>query len=137
MIPTLAGDAGNEGVGLVVWHGGHGEHFAGIDVHDDGGAPADTADDVFDEELFACVERELDLRSDAGLGVVRHADGAAFLIFDDGFAALGSGEILVHAGLDAGDSLVVSNVVVDIAGGAFGHVAFFPLLEVSDDVAGE
>ena len=64
-------------------------------------------------------------------------DGAAFLVLDDGLAPLRSAQHVVHAGLDAGDALVIADVVVEIAGGALGDVALFPLLEVAEHVAGE
>ena len=131
------GDAGNEIVGIVVGHGGHGEHLAGVDIHDDAGGAAGETQRVFQQILDAGIDGELEFGAGAGFGVVGHPDGAAFFVFDDGLAAFRSAQRGVHAGFDAGDALVVADVVIEVAGGAIGDVALFPLFEIADDMAGQ
>ena len=89
------------------------------------------------QKLGARVDGEADLGSDAGLGVVGHADGAALFVLHDGFLAFRSAQDLVHGRLHAGDALLVADVVVELAGGALRDVALFPLFQIAEHVAGE
>ena len=95
------------------------------------------AQGVFEQQLFACVDGEADGGAGAGLGVVRHADGAAFFVADDGLDAFGPAEQIVHGGFDAGDAFFAADVVGEPAFVVFLDVAFFPLLEVAEHMAGE
>ena len=122
---VLRRDARDEVVGVVVRHGGHGEHLAGVDVHDHAGGAAGVAQGVFQQILDAGVDGELDLGADAGFGVIRHADGAAFFVLDDGFASFRTAQDVVHGGLHAGDALFIADVVVEDAGVALSGMSPF------------
>ena len=87
--------------------------------------------------MDTCIDGELHLGPGAGPGVVGHADGASFLVFDDGLASLGAAQDGIHAGFHAGDAFFIADVVVETAGIGLGHVAFFPLFEIAQHMAGE
>jgi hypothetical protein len=136
-VQILLRNGGEEVVRIHVRDGGHGEDLSGVHIHDDARGAAGVAQGVFEQILDGGVDGELHLRPAAGLGVVRHADGAALLILDDLFLSLRSQQVLVHRRFHAGDSLVVADVVVELPHGAFRDVAFFPFGDVAEHVAGE